>query len=103
MRGNSSISAINSPSRIGLPVNLILPAATASGKRRLLGDHLVERAARQREAGVGLGRLRARDIGQRAVLQVENEGLAGIGKTPVQHDVLAFGLRAVEPDAEHVP
>src|SRR5258708_704231 len=31
MRGNSSISAINSASFIGLPVNLIFPAAIASG------------------------------------------------------------------------
>ena len=31
MRGNSSISAIRSPSFIGLPVNFTLPAATASG------------------------------------------------------------------------
>jgi hypothetical protein len=31
IRGNSSISVINSPSRIGLPLTLILPAPTASG------------------------------------------------------------------------
>src|SRR5215212_8059483 len=32
IRGNSSISAINSARRIALPVNVILPPATASGK-----------------------------------------------------------------------
>src|SRR6185295_37654 len=31
MRGNASISAINSPSFMGLPVNVIFPAAIASG------------------------------------------------------------------------
>ena len=103
IRGNSSISIISSPSRIGLPMTLILPAADRFRKRRQLGDDFVEHAARQREAGVGIGRLRAGDIGQRAVLQIEDEALAGVGEIPVQHDALAFGLGAVEADAEHVP
>ena len=52
MRGNSSISAISSASRIGLPLTLILPSGDRFRERRQLGDDFVERAARQREAGV---------------------------------------------------
>src|SRR5216684_3194042 len=37
------------------------------------------------------------------VHQRQNKRLVCIGKTPVEHDVLAFGLGAIEPDAEHIP
>ncbi len=103
IRGNSSISAISSPSSHRIARHLDLAGGNRFRKRRQLGDDLVKHAARQREAGIGIGRLRARDIGQRRILQVENERLAGIGKIPVQHDALALGLRPVEANAEHVP
>ena len=89
------------PHRIA--AELYQPSADGFLKRRLLGDDFIEHATRQREAGVGRRGQRARHIGQRAILQRQNECLAGIGKSPVQNDVLAFGLGAVEPDAEHVP
>jgi hypothetical protein len=38
MRGNSSISSISSPSRIGLPMTSILPLPTASGNVASFAD-----------------------------------------------------------------
>ena len=103
MRGNSSISAINSASRIGSPATSDLAGAYGFRKICSLGDHLVERTALEREAGVGVFRLRSFRIGQRAVFEGQRKALSGVGELPVQHEVppSAFGPLTSYP--EHVP
>src|SRR5690606_25261598 len=72
------------------------------GEAGALQQDRIQGTARQADAGVRLLGLSVGQPGQGGIFQIDPEALVGIGEMPVQHQVLSFGPRAVEPYPEQV-